>query len=207
MRAQMMMMRTTPIVAGICLVLSTVADRAEGAEQCPDPIRFVLTSLRPGCEMKAGFMGGHRHLQVTVVCEGAAPTRVRSLTDLRGLVTIDEDQKALEFVRLFSAGGRWMLTGVADHAEVVAGEKAEAGQFIVREDTFTRCCVAPTVRKVEGLTTDTAFEVRRTVVDQSYDVYLLTEVVERDGGWRIIDQKPLEGVDGRDLGVFAVHDR
>lgn len=189
-------------VSAVC-VLSAAPHGNEEPRVDPGPTDFTLTSLRSDCRLETRW-GGLR-LWVMVPCGTSEPARIRGLNDLHNLVTIDSEEKALEFVRLFSAKGRWMLTGVADYAEVLPGDNPERSFFIVSRKSFATCCRPPSVHRIvdSGVA---AFEVERAVVDPSYRVYLQKEVVRKDGAWRIAGRQELK-VDGRTLGVLAVHDR
>jgi len=145
-------------------------------------------------------------LQVTLSCADGARTEIRGLKDIQGFVTIDDGVKALEFVRLFSEGGRWMLTGLSEYAEVVPGRKATPSRFVVTPDVFRTCCRPAVVREVPSSTTQRTFEVTRVVVDASYKMYLLTEIIEEDGGYQIVNREPMKQ-DGRRFGLFLVLDR
>jgi hypothetical protein len=169
-----------------------------------DAISFGLTSLQPDCRLDTHF--GEMYLEVTVVRGPGTSVRVRGLADLEGFVTVDDEGKALEFVRLFSAGRRWMLTGLAEYAEVLAGQKTEPSSFVVTDTVFNRRCTAPAVRRVESPIGQTAYEVKRTVVDRAYRVYLLTEVVSMNGAWRVVDRRRIRAR-GQDLGLWVIHDR
>jgi hypothetical protein len=156
--------------------------------------------------MEADFVDGEMHLVVAVQCATDAPVRIRGLENLEGLVVIDDEAKALELVRLFSAGRRWMLTGIATFAEVFSGDKSDVAAFVVSQRAFTRCCTPPTVRRVTEARGELAFDVQRTVVDRAYAAYRVTERVSGSGAWRVVDRQRLL-VNGRDLGLWVVHDR
>jgi hypothetical protein len=191
------------VVVSLCLTAGSVGRPVDRGEATVDAINFGLTSLPRECRLDSHF--GEMYLEVAVVCDSGTSVPVRGLRNLAGLVTIDNEAKALEFVRLFSAGRRWMLTGVAEYAEVRAGPKAEPDSFVVAERVFSRCCTPPAVRRVDGPGGETAFEVKRTVVDRAYGVYLLAEVVSRNGTWRVVDRRKTR-VRGRDLGLWVIHD-
>jgi hypothetical protein len=193
-------------VASAGLAALIAAHQTARAGEPDDPTYFSLASLQSGCRLEADFEDYEMHLQVGVVCGSGSRKPVRGLGDLEGLVVIDDDAKALEFVRLFSAGRRWMLTAIAQYAEVMAGPKAEPSSFVVTNTVFSRCCTPPSVRRVPNADGETSFEVRRTVVDRTYAVYLLTEVVSRNGSWLVTDRRRT-GVGGRNLGLWVIHNR
>src|SRR5512143_3976 len=106
-------MLTRGVIVGLWLGAGVVGPQADAGRTAVDASSFSLTSLQPGCRLDSHF--GDMYLVVMAVCDSGKSVSVRGLSSLVGLVTIDDEAKALEFVRLFSAGRRWMLTGVAEY--------------------------------------------------------------------------------------------
>ena len=111
-----------------CVAAGTLA-AAEKFEKASDATRFELSSIRSGCQMRSGFVDEHRYLVVEVGCEGRPAQRVQGLGDLRDLVQVDDEAKALEFVRLFSTDQHWMLTGIAECRTVSRPKSPEASRL------------------------------------------------------------------------------
>jgi len=182
-----------------------MADEGRRTDATPGATDFELSSLRPGCRMQSGLVDEERYLAVEVHCDKQPPVRVRNLADLRDLVAINDEASALEFVRLFSRDKHWMLTGIAEWAEVVPAEKKDLTNFVVSHRVFGQCCVPASVRAIDD-SGGKSFEISRVLVDRSYRVYLVTEVVQKNGVYQIANRKRLK-VNGRDLGLWVIHDR
>ena len=174
-----------------CVALGTLA-AAEKSEESSKATRFELSSIRSGCGMQSGSADEFGYLVVTVGCEGRPALRVQGLGDLRDLVRVDDEAKALEFVRLFSTDQHWMLTGIAEWAEVLPGSESDLRSFIVNQRAFKNCCVPATVRSIGNPTDDMSFEIKRVLVDRSYRAYLVTEVVKADGAYQMTERKRLK---------------
>jgi hypothetical protein len=194
------------VLASICQA-ANARDGADGFDSPPQTTatNFALSSLRPGCSMAADFEG-EPLLTVRVTCNGEKPKTVRTLPDLVGYVSITDETQALEFVRLFTEGGRWMLTGIGDYAEVRWASEEKVSHFFVTKDLFEKCCRAPKVARSAGGETGASFDVTRVVVDREYRVYLLTQRVTGVGIVEVLGQRRLPP-DGRTLGVWSFHDR
>jgi len=159
-----------------------------------------LTSLRGDCRLE--LRSGRKPWPMLWLACKRCSFVLLGRASLEGHVAIQTPEQALEFVRLFSTPNTWYLSRLERMVEVTAGKEADRARFVVSEERFSECCVPPTATLTGASTDDVKwFEVRRTVVEEDYRAFAITEAVDSDGNYTITDKKRLR-VPGKELGAF-----
>jgi hypothetical protein len=159
-----------------------------------------LTSLRGDCKLELRS-GRKPRPMLWLACKSCSFVLL-GRASLEGHVRIQTPEQALEFVRLFSTPNTWYLSRLERMVEVTAGKRPDRFRFVVSERQFSECCIPPAATLAASSSSGVKwFEVRRTVVEEDYQVFAITEVVDSDGNYTITDKSPLS-IPGKELGAF-----
>lgn len=174
---------------------------------------ITLSSLNRGCHLSAEWVGLIQLVPEVLLaeCQGVAFV-VRVPNNLMGHVTIDSEQKALEYVRFFSSAEAYRYFELDGMVEVFVGD-SEQGFNYIPQSVFTghlrpakvSATLAPATGcdpKIECMTT---FEIERPVFLLDGRVAIVHELVLENGLYAITLMETMSERE-EDLGILHFGD-